>query len=51
MQRTDPRETRPHDRRTELGFCLDEMRAILFEGTGPAESRIEALLDRIERRP
>jgi hypothetical protein len=42
-----PRDDRPqptgHD-------WLNELRDILFQGTGTSESRLEAFLDRMERR-
>lgn len=30
---------------------MSDLRTILFDGTGPAESRLEHFLDRLERRP
>jgi hypothetical protein len=30
---------------------LADLRSILFDGTGTAENRLEAFLDRLERRP
>jgi hypothetical protein len=36
--------------RTTPADWLNELRHILFEGTGPSESRIESFLDRMERR-
>jgi hypothetical protein len=36
--------------RLRPGDWLAELRQILFDGAGPAESRIEQLLDRMERR-
>ena len=42
---------RPSDeQRPRAGDWMAELRHILFEGTGPAESRLEQLLDRLERR-
>ncbi len=51
MQLQDHTDTRPRESRFDLSDCLDEMRTILFDGQYTNESRIELLLDRIERRP
>jgi hypothetical protein len=32
------------------GDWIAELRHILFDGAGPSESRLESLLDRVERR-
>lgn len=51
MHRTESHETQSREPRFALSHCLEEMRAILFEGTPIGEARIESLLDRMERRP
>lgn len=49
--RDHPLPTPPaDDRRMTPADWLTELRHILFEGTGPAEARVETLLDRMERR-
>ncbi len=51
MQFQDHTDARPREIRFDLSDCLDEVRSILFDGKYTNESRIELLLDRIERRP
>jgi hypothetical protein len=36
--------------RQRSGDWMTELRHILFDGTGPSESRLEKFLDRLERR-
>jgi hypothetical protein len=48
--RDHPFPTPPDDRRAVPSDWLAELRAILFDGTGPAENRLESFLDRLERR-
>ncbi len=50
MHRPDHHDRPRREDRFALSDCLDEMRSILFEGSYTSESRIELLLDRIERR-
>jgi hypothetical protein len=49
--REHPFPTRPpEERRPTPSDWLTELRTILFDGSGPAESRLEHFLDRLERR-
>ncbi|MCU0854538.1 MAG: hypothetical protein MUF63_06435 [Rhodobacteraceae bacterium] len=41
----------PDTRRVMPPDWLADLRTILFDGSGPAEGRLEAFLDRLERRP
>jgi hypothetical protein len=49
--RDHPLPTPPDTRRATPPEWLSDLRSILFDGTGPSESRLEAFLDRLERRP
>jgi hypothetical protein len=40
----------PEERRPSPSDWLVELRNILFDGSGPSESRLEHFLDRLERR-
>jgi hypothetical protein len=49
--REHPLPTPPDVRRATPADWIADLRSILFDGTGPAENRLEAFLDRLERRP
>jgi hypothetical protein len=49
--RDHPLPAPPDPRRATPPEWLSDLRSILFDGTGPAESRLEAFLDRLEQRP